>query len=190
MDDWQDVTFDVSSNVSLDELSESCSATDAKRAHKAPPLGANGKHARGRPGRHLLQSDSVYLFQIRMPLDLAGGRCRTKRMSLGPLTAREARRTPPAYSNRSNSLHQHPRTSPATEARSWLFIPAMEAWGSTALTSTFSPTSRRITLQGNMAPTFGSTPAGRALSNSKCENHSARLSRTPPLARKCGQRPS
>lgn len=55
-------------------------------------MGANGKHARGRPGRYLLQSGSVYLFQIRMPLDLAGGRCRTIRKSLGPLTAREARR--------------------------------------------------------------------------------------------------
>ena len=50
------------------------------------------------------------------------------------------------------------RTSPATAFSSALSIALMEATGSTALTSTSSPTYRKITLQGSMAPTRGSRP--------------------------------
>lgn len=48
------------------------------------------------------------------------------------------------------------RTWLATVCSCGLSIACMEATGSTALTSTPSFTSRRITLQGNMAPTRGS----------------------------------
>lgn len=49
-------------------------------------------------------------------------------------------------------------TWPATALRASLSIAAIEAWGSIADTSTPPSTSRRITLQGSIAPTFGSCP--------------------------------
>ena len=44
-----------------------------------------------RPGRYLVRSGSVYLFQIKVPDDLAGTPKRVLRIGLGALTAREAR---------------------------------------------------------------------------------------------------
>lgn len=44
-----------------------------------------------RAGRYLVRSGSVYIFQIRMPKDLCGNAARPVRVSLGALTARQAR---------------------------------------------------------------------------------------------------
>lgn len=43
------------------------------------------------PGRYLVRSGGVYLFQIKMPCDIGGVPARTLRLSLGALPAREAR---------------------------------------------------------------------------------------------------
>ncbi|MFN4273944.1 MAG: hypothetical protein ACK4F5_14135 [Aliihoeflea sp.] len=93
MDDWQDVSLDVSSKVSLEVArADSAMAPPPPPAAEAPALQANREEERSAPGRYLVRSGSVYLFQIRMPREPAGERCRTVRLSLGPLTAREARR--------------------------------------------------------------------------------------------------
>lgn len=50
------------------------------------------------------------------------------------------------------------RTSPATAVSSAFSMACIDATGSMALTSTPPSTSRRITLQGSIAPTRGSIP--------------------------------
>lgn len=93
MDERQEVSLDVSLNVSLEAGHDDAPfAAFPPRAAEAPALPANREDARSGPGRYLVRSGSVYLFQIRMPRELAGGRCRTVRIGLGALTAREARR--------------------------------------------------------------------------------------------------
>ncbi|MDX8478361.1 hypothetical protein RFN28_07695 [Mesorhizobium sp. VK24D] len=78
-----DVSRSVSPDVSRDELSSAI----MERQHL--PVSGNGK---GRsPGRYLVRSGSVYLFQIRMPEDVGGSPARILRIGLGALTARQAR---------------------------------------------------------------------------------------------------
>ncbi|MGQ2909328.1 MAG: DUF6538 domain-containing protein [Aliihoeflea sp.] len=73
--------MDVSREVSLDISSE-------RPGMPIPPV----KRTSGsRPGRYLVRSGSVYLFQIKVPDDLAGTPQRVLRIGLGALTAREAR---------------------------------------------------------------------------------------------------
>lgn len=43
------------------------------------------------PGRYLVRSGCVYLFQIKMPEDIGGRPARVVRLGLGPLSARQAR---------------------------------------------------------------------------------------------------
>ena len=58
----------------------------------------------------------------------------------------------------STALRSMSRTSPATSWSCWLSMACMDATGSMALTSVPPSTSRRITLQGSIAPTRGSIP--------------------------------
>lgn len=73
----------VSRKVSLD-VSSGCSDNDTFLPPTRSP-------AYARPGRYLVRSGSVYIFQMRMPQDIVGPRIRILRIGLGPLTAREAR---------------------------------------------------------------------------------------------------
>ena len=93
MDDRQDVSLDVSSKVSLEVArGDSIVGPPQRLAPEPQALQFSREEARPAPGRYLVRSGSVYLFQIRIPRELAGGRCCTVRISLGALTAREARR--------------------------------------------------------------------------------------------------
>ncbi len=92
MESRLEVSLDVAPEVSFNE-------SPGKGHQPSPAIGGKGSRSRngGRqktasPGRYLVRSGSVYLFQIRMPPDIAGdGRNRVIRISLGALTAREAR---------------------------------------------------------------------------------------------------
>lgn len=77
----------VSLNVSRDVSSDASLATDRDAS------ASNGRDTKASdpPGRYLVRSGSVYLFQIRLPGDLAGPSAPFVRLGLGALTAREAR---------------------------------------------------------------------------------------------------
>jgi len=75
--------MEVSSKVSRDvALAEGPEPSRLRSEAQARRAGA---------GRYLVRSGSVYIFQIRLPKDLCGNGPRTVRVSLGALTARQAR---------------------------------------------------------------------------------------------------
>lgn len=59
------------------------------------------------------------------------------------------------------ALASRSRTWPATACSAGFSMACIDATGSIALTSTPPSIARRITLQGNMAPTLGSIPMAR-----------------------------
>lgn len=87
MDSIYAVSSDVSCNVSLDVSSRGPSGT-AVGCARSPRQGADAGRS---PGRYLVRSGSVYLFQIRMPEDIGGKPARILRIGLGALTARQAK---------------------------------------------------------------------------------------------------
>lgn len=89
MDGRQDVSPNVSLDVALADSQRASASSPSARSPADPLVGQGTSSA---PGRHLVRSGSIYLFQIRMPNELEGDRYRTVRISLGALTAREARR--------------------------------------------------------------------------------------------------
>lgn len=79
--------MDVSSEVSLNvspEVSLGRTRSAAREASSKRPRGTGA-------GRYLVRSGSVYIFQIRVPKDLCGHELPLVRVSLGALTARQAR---------------------------------------------------------------------------------------------------
>ena len=74
---------EVSSNVSLDVSLES---------GRDPAAGNGAARSRLRsPGKYLVRSGSVYLFQMRLPQDIGGSPARVVRIGLGAMTASQAR---------------------------------------------------------------------------------------------------
>ncbi len=73
--------------VSLGVSGEVSPAQDARPLRSA----GNAQPGKARPARYLLRSASVYIFQIKVPKDLHGQALRPVRVSLGALTARQAR---------------------------------------------------------------------------------------------------
>jgi len=81
------VSPDVSCEVSLD-VSSAPALKNPSGSGRAGPA----RHAAARsPGKYLVRSGSVYLFQIRMPEDMGGRPARIVRIGLGALTARQAK---------------------------------------------------------------------------------------------------
>lgn len=78
--------MDVSSNVSLD-VSGEVSRADTRSLRSSGSVQPRNVG----PGRYLVRSGSIYIFQIRVPKDLCGRSQRPVRVSLGALTARQAR---------------------------------------------------------------------------------------------------
>ncbi|BBE73288.1 hypothetical protein OHA_1_02897 [Pleomorphomonas sp. SM30] len=81
----------VSPEVSLD-----VSRTRPVSASEAMPSTASRRRSgadrsAAAPGRYLVRQGSVYLFQIRLPVDIGGTPGRVVRIGLGALTARDAR---------------------------------------------------------------------------------------------------
>ena len=74
---------DVSSNVSLDVSLESGRNPAASSLAARPRLPS--------PGKYLVRSGSVYLFQMRLPQDIGGSPARVVRIGLGAMTASQAR---------------------------------------------------------------------------------------------------
>ncbi|GAA4122661.1 hypothetical protein ACFFTN_22690 [Aminobacter aganoensis] len=79
--------MEVSSKVSLGVSGEVSPAKDAEPLRSA----GNARPGKARPGRYLVRSGSVYIFQIKVPKDLCDQALRPVRVSLGALTARQAR---------------------------------------------------------------------------------------------------
>lgn len=103
MDFSRNVSPDVSSDISLDVSSNS-----VPRRQRAP-AGGNARNVS--PGRYLVRSGSVYLFQIRMPEDIGGSPARTLRIGLGPLTARQARVEAELLASLARARFEHMRTA-------------------------------------------------------------------------------
>ena len=82
-----EVSPEVSLEVSLDVSRQASSG----RAARDLACDSGPRSSRPRPGRYLVRSGSVYIIQIRVPKDLCRHPCRPGRVSLGALTAREAR---------------------------------------------------------------------------------------------------
>lgn len=85
------VAFDVSLGVASGlspQVQVDAAMRDASGA--APEQRAGGRRAAG-PGRYLVRQGSVHLFQIRLPEDIGGSPGRLVRISLGAMTARDAR---------------------------------------------------------------------------------------------------
>jgi hypothetical protein len=60
----------------------------SRRTLEPPRSAGKAQPGTARPGRYLVRSGSVYIFQIRVPKDLSGHALRPIRVSLGALTAR------------------------------------------------------------------------------------------------------
>lgn len=87
MDSIHAVSPDVSCEVSLD-----VSSAPARKNPSGSGRAGPARHAAASsPGKYLVRSGSVYLFQIRMPEDVGGKPARIVRIGLGALTARQAK---------------------------------------------------------------------------------------------------
>ncbi len=85
------VSPDVSLNVSR-RLSRARPIPAAEVAMSGASRRRSGAdRSTGAPGRYLVRQGSVYLFQIRLPVDIGGTPGRVVRIGLGALTARDAR---------------------------------------------------------------------------------------------------
>lgn len=87
MDSTGNVSLDVSSDVSLGVSSRPVEGGTGKNRRQHGNKNAKSSS----PGKYLVRSGSVYLFQIRMPEDIGGSPARILRIGLGALTARQAR---------------------------------------------------------------------------------------------------
>jgi len=74
-----DVSPDVSSDVSLESARKQAVGNRADLKHTPSP------------GKYLVRSGSIYLFQMRMPQDIGGTPARILRIGLGPMTAHQAK---------------------------------------------------------------------------------------------------